>query len=99
MDPSHGRRLPGQAPFPQHNDIWTLIPTNVEAHFCDNEGAWPDALKVADGFQRLPVGKKKKKKMVAEPVKTPDCVPGSLKLGFAAAGDNKTSASFACHSR
>ena len=90
----------GKLPFPQHNDIWTLIPTNVEAHFCDNEaneGAWLDALKVADGFQRLPVGKKKKKKMVAEPVKKPDCVPGSLKLGFAAAGDNKSSTIVAAH--
>jgi hypothetical protein len=43
------------------------------------------------------VWKKKKKKMVAEPVKKPDCVPGSFKLGFAAAGDNSTSGIVAAH--
>lgn len=88
----------GKLPHPQHGTIWDLIPANVKKHFHDpeaNEGAWLDALTIADGFQRLPSGKKKKK--VAAPAKKPDCVPGGLELGFAAAGDAEASAIVAEH--
>jgi hypothetical protein len=88
----------GKLPHPQHGTIWDLIPANVKNHFHDpeaNEGAWLDALTIADGFQRLPSGKKKKK--VTAPAKKPDCVPGGLELGFAAAGDAEASAIVAEH--